>query len=113
MDIERIVAKRLMDATGIRAVLEVPRDAPGEFISVELTGGNGLGFGAQAFVAVCSWAPTRRRAAEIAGLVERAVPLLLEEENIFDAFPDGTYRLPDPATGGARYRTNVNLTIFE
>lgn len=113
MDIELIVAKRLMDETGIKAVLEVPRDAPGEFLSVELTGGNGLGFGSQAFVAVYSWAPTRRRAAEMAGLVELAVPMLLHEENVFDAFPDGTYRLPDPATGGARYRTNVNLTIFE
>lgn len=113
MDIERIVAKRLMDETGIKAVLEVPRDAPGEFLSVELTGGNGLGFSGQAFVAVYSWAPTRRRAAEMAGLVELAVPMLLHEENVFDAFPDGTYRLPDPASGGARYRTNVNLTIFE
>ena len=102
MDVERTVAKRLMYATGIKTVLEVPRDAPDEFISVELTGGNGLGFGAQAFVAVYSWAPTRRRAAEMAGLVELAVPMYLDEENIFDAFPDGTYRLPTPATGGAR-----------
>ena len=113
MDIERVVAKRLVDATGIKAVLEVPRDAPDEFISVELTGGNGLGFGNQAFVSVCSWALTRRRAAAIAALVERAVPLLLQEENVFDAFSDGTSRLPDPASGGARYKTNVNLTIFE
>lgn len=113
MDIERVVAKRLMAETGIKAVLEVPKDTPDEFISVELTGGNGLGFGIQAFVAVYSWAPTRRRAAEIAGVVENAVPTLLHEENIFDAFADGTYRLPDPATGGARYRTNVNLTVFE
>lgn len=113
MDIERIVAKRLMDATGVGAVLEIPSDRPSEFISVELTGGNWLDFGKQAIVSVYEWAPTRKRAAEIASIVEQSVPLLLAEENIFDAFSDGSYRMPDPESGGARYKTNVNLTIFE
>ena len=41
MDIERVAAQRLMDATGIKAVLEVPKRRPSEFISVEMTGGSG------------------------------------------------------------------------
>ena len=34
MDVERMVAQRLMDETGIKAVLDVPADRPSEFISV-------------------------------------------------------------------------------
>ena len=36
MDIERVVAKRLMDATGIKCVPDVPRERPDEFVQVTL-----------------------------------------------------------------------------
>ena len=43
MDVERMVAQRLMDETGIKAVLEVPADRPSEFISVSQTGSSRSG----------------------------------------------------------------------
>ncbi|WP_075844684.1 hypothetical protein [Collinsella bouchesdurhonensis] len=113
IDVERVVAKRLMDATGIRAVLEVPEERPEEFLSVELTGtGTGL-YPKTCSLAVQSWAKTRRRAAEIAGLVEVAIYGLTEEPNVFKAVPDGTYRWPDPDSRQERYQTNAELTICE
>ncbi len=113
MDVERVVARRLMDATGVKAVLEVPEDRPREFISVELTGsGPGL-YPKTCSLAVQSWAETRRRAAEIAGLVEQAVYGLADEPNVFKAYPDGTYRWPDPDSRQERYQTNAELTICE
>lgn len=114
MDVERVVAQRLMGATGIKAVLEVPEDRPTEFISVEMTGGTREKLFIQhASLAVQSWAQTRQRAAEIARLVEQAAPGLTEEPNIFRAVANGTYRWPDPDSRQARYQTNVELTICE
>lgn len=113
MDVERVVTQRLMGATGIKAVLEVPEERPDEFISVEMTGGTGDRFIRQASLAVQSWAQTRQRAAEIARLVEQATPCLTEEPNIFRAVANGTYRWPDPDSRQARYQTNVELTICE
>ena len=113
MDVERVVAERLMESTGVRAVLEVPEDRPDEFVSVEMTGGSGDRFMRTASLAVQSWAQTRRRAAEISRLVEAATPGLTEEPNIFRAVANGTYRFPDPNSGQARYQTNVELTICE
>lgn len=114
MDVERVVARRLMGATGIKAVLEVPEDRPAEFISVEMTGGTREKLCIQhASLAVQSWAQTRQRAAEIARLVEQAAPGLTEEPNVFRAVANGTYRWPDPDSGQARYQTNVELTICE
>lgn len=114
MDLERVVAQRLMGATGIKAVLEVPEDRPEEFISVEMTGGTRERLCIQhASLAVQSWAQTRQRAAEIARLVEQSTPGLTEEPNIFRAVANGTYRWPDPESRQARYQTNVELTICE
>lgn len=114
MDVERIVAQRLMSATGIKAVLEVPDDRPDEFISVEMTGGTRERMCIRrASLAVQSWAQTRLRAAEIARLVEQTTPSLADEQNIFRAVANGTYRWPDPDSGQARYQTNVELTICE
>lgn len=113
MDIERVAAKRLMDSTGIKAVLEVPNPRPDEFVSVEMTGGSGDRFVRRASLAVQSWARTRPRAAEIARLVERAVPGIADEPNVFRAVANGSYRWPDPDSGHERYQTNVELTVCE
>lgn len=113
MDVERVAAARLMAATGIKTVLEVPDPRPDEFVSVERTGGTGDRFVKGATLAVQSWAATRRRAAEIAALVEVAVPSIAEEPNVFSAVAQGSYRWPDTDSGQARYQTVVELTICE
>ena len=84
MDVERMVAQRLMDETGIKAVLDVPADRPSEFISVSQTGSSRSGCINRVQLVAQSWAKTRRRAAEI-----------------------------DPDSRQRRYQTNVNVTICE
>ena len=113
MDVERVVAKHLMDSTGIRAVLEVPETRPDEFISVQLLGSTGDRFIKVHRLAVQSWAQTRRRASEIARLVEQATYDLPAEPNIFDANASGTYPWPDPDSRQHRYQTNLEVTICE
>lgn len=113
MEVERVVAGRLMDAVGVRAFLEVPDPRPGEFLTVELVGGGGGRFRQGYTLAVQSWARTRRRAAEIAALVERAVPSLADEPDVFAPVTAGTYRWPDPDSRQERYQTTVELTVCE
>ena len=95
MDVERMVAQRLMDETGIKAVLDVPADRPSEFISVSQTGSSRSGCINRVQLVAQSWAKTRSRAAEIA------------------ATCGDTYRWDDPDSRQRRYQTNVNVTICE
>lgn len=111
MDIERVVAKRIMDETGIKTVLEVPATRPDEFVSVEMTGGTNGRFMQTAILAIQTWATTRRRAAEMAVAVQHAVFNLTDEQNIFKATPGGAYRYPDPDSKSERYQINVDLTL--
>lgn len=113
MDVERMVAQRLMDETGIEAVLDVPADTPSEFISVSQTGSSRSGCINRVQLVAQSWAKTRRRAAEIAEAVEHAVPSLMDEECVFEATCGDTYRWDDPDSRQRRYQTNVNVTICE
>ena len=103
MDIERVVALRLMAATGIKCVLDVPADRPEEFACVTLS----------PRVAVTCWAATRRRALEMAEAVERACGAIEDEPNVFQALPDGLYRWDDPETGTPRYQTNIDIKTCE
>lgn len=113
MDAERMVAQRLMDETGIKAVTDVPADRPSEFISVSQTGSSRNGCINRVKLVAQSWAKTRRRAAEIAEAVEHAVPSLMDEECVFEATCEGTYRWDDTDSRQRRYQTNVNVTICE
>ena len=98
MDIERVVADRLMHATGIKCVLDVPSERPDEFVQVTLAATGAARFIQSPRVLATSWAKTRRRAREIAEAVERACSAIEDEPNVFSAVPDGTYRWDDPDT---------------
>ena len=112
MDVEAVVARRLMEATGYRAFLEVPPDAPDEFICVEQTGGGG-GMLEPAQLDVDCWAATRKRAKAISREVQAAVADLDEEPNIFHPTVENCYRMPDPDTGRPRYTVGIQVWICE
>ena len=69
MDIERVVAERLMHVTGIKCVPDVPRERPDEFVQVTLAATSATRFIQSPRVLATSWAKTRRRAREIAEAV--------------------------------------------
>ena len=99
MDIERVVAQRLMHATGIKCVPDVRARDPMSFVQVTLAATSATRFIQSPRVLATSWAKTRRRAREIAEAVERACSAIEDEPNVFSAVPDGTYRWDDPDTG--------------
>lgn len=113
MDVERVVARHIARATGVRAYLDVPADRPEEFVTVALAGGRGDMFRRELTLTVQSWAKTRMRAAEISRLVELSVPGLMAEPDVFVAVPASTYRWPDPDSGQQRYQTTVEMTVCE
>ena len=113
MDIERFVAAKVAETTGLKCVLEVPEIRPGEFVSVQRTGGPEKRFSSSPTLAVQSWAKTRRRAAEIAMTVRNALMGLMAFDCVFAVEIEKTYRWPDPESGHERYQTVVNMTIYE
>lgn len=116
MDVEAVVARRLMDATGIRAYLEMPDDAPDELMTVEQTGG-GAGMFDPVQLDVDCWAAKRKggrkRARAIASLVEAAIADLDDEPNIFHPTVENTYRMNDPDTGRPRYVVQCQVWVCE
>lgn len=112
MDVEAVVSRSLMAATGVTAYLEVPEGTPDEFISVEQTGGGG-DFLEPAQLNVACWAKTRKRARAVSEAVKVAVMDLDEEPNIFHPTVENCYRMPDPDTGRPRYVVGIQVWICE
>ena len=113
MDVERVVAKALMESTGFKTFVEVPKERPDEFITVELTGTVGKRFARSCFIDIQSWAQTRKDAEALSELVEDAIYELDEHPNIFNPMATGTYRFPDPDSNQSRYQTNLELMLCE
>lgn len=116
MDVEAVVARRLREATGIAAYLEVPAETPVEFLAVEQTGGGG-GLLDPVQLDVDCWSSKgkggRKRAKAMADAVMAAVPDLDEETNIFHPTVENCYRMPDPDTGRPRYVVGVQVWVCE
>lgn len=113
LDVERVVAEFLLEKTDIPVYLEVPKDRPSEFITVEQTSTGGTRFAKIVYLAVQSWAETRKLAEEISEMVEEAVFELDEIPNFFNPNATQTYRFPDPASKQQRYQTTVELMVCE
>lgn len=112
MDVEEVVARRIRDAIGTPAYLDVPKEAPEEFITVEQTGGGGTYMEA-ALLDIDCWAKTRKGAKALSRLVAAAVPDLDEEPNIFNPKVENIYRMNDPDTGCPRYVVSISLWVCE
>lgn len=118
MDIERVVAERLREATGLPAFLEMPGkgDDPGDLLTVEQTGGGG-GYMEPVQLDVDCWSTKegggRKRAREISDLVMAAVPDLDEEPDVFHPEVVNRYRMNDPDTRRPRYVVSVSLWVCE
>lgn len=112
MDVEEVVARRLCAAVGLPAYLDVPEDAPEEFLVVEQTGGGGTFLDAVRLDVDC-WAKTRKRAKAASALVRAAVPDLDEEPNVFNPRVENVYRMNDPDTGRPRYVVSLSLWVCE
>lgn len=118
MDVERVVAQRIADATGIPAFLEMPdgdRD-PGDLVTVEQVGGGG-GFLEPVQLDIDCWSTRggggRRRARAIAEAVCAAVPDLDEEPDIYGPSVVNKYRMNDPDTRRPRYVVQAEVLVCE
>lgn len=112
MDVEEVVARRLADAVGLPAYLDVPKEPPEEFVTVEQTGGGGSYMEAVALDIDC-WAKTRRRAKAISVLAASAVFDLEDEPNVFNPRVASVYRMNDPDTGRPRYVVSATIWVCE
>lgn len=100
MDIEAAVARRIAKATGVPAYLEVPKDAPGSFTTVERIGGGGS-YMEPVQLAIDCWAGKKQRKAAqaLSDRVKAAVYGLDEEPNVFHPEVTNAYRRERPGHG--------------
>lgn len=88
-----------------RASTVVPPDAPGEFVTVERTGGGVDSYVDKPVFAVQAWAATDARAEEIANAIRYAALTTAPPAGIhsFTGF-DGPYRFYDESTRSPRHQ---------
>lgn len=114
MDVEKELRRALVE-TGLPApaYLDVPRERPCEFYSLELTGESSREHGAlrSATVAVQCWAKSRTRARELFDALQSALPRIgYQTGRIGRATLEGGYRFDDLASGTPRYQAVVRVT---
>lgn len=114
MDIEAVVARHLKAKLGCNAYLEVPKNAPETFITVEQTGGGGNMLERVQFDIDCFAGRNQRKAAKaLATSVCAAIPNLDEETNLFHPKVENTYRMNDPDSGRSRYVVQASVYVCE
>ena len=114
MDIEAAVARRIAKATGVPAYPEVPKDAPGSFVTVERIGGGGSHMEPVQLAIDCWAGKKQRKAAQaLSDRVKAAVYGLDEEPNGVHPEVTNTYRQNDPDTGRSRYIVQAQVWVCE
>lgn len=114
MDIEKELRRALVE-TGLPApvYLDVPRERPGEFYSLELTGESSREHGAlrSATVAAQCWAKSRMRARELFDALQAALPRIgYANGGIGRATLEGGCRFDDLDSGTPRYQAVLRVT---
>lgn len=109
--IEDALVAFIPDAVGVTAYHRVPPVRPGEFATVERTGGRASAGIDRPTVAIQVWAASRERAEEVAldlrdMLVLRAGDLIPKVRSVQVT---GPYDFPDPDTDQNRYQIAVDL----
>lgn len=114
MDIEAVVARRLSEAVGVPARVEVTGATPEIFISVERLGGGGSMFEPVQLAVDCWAGKKQRKAAQaLSEKVKGAVYDLDEEPNVFHPEVTNCYRQNDPDTCRSRYIVQAQLWVCE
>ena len=114
MDVEAVVARRLSQAVGVPARVEVTENTPERFISVERLGGGGSMFEPVQLAVDCWAGKKQRKAAQaLSEKVKAAVYDLDEEPNVFHPEVTNTYRQNDPDTGRSRYIVQAQVWVCE
>lgn len=99
-------------AVGVPAFAEVPEKRPGEFVTVERTGGGfSLGIDRPA-LAVQAWGQSNAGAADLALRLRDAIALRCAREvpQVCRATVEGLYSFPDPDSRQSRYQLSVYMT---
>jgi hypothetical protein len=116
MDVEKTVATRLMQDTGIQAYLSVPQDTPDEFMVITQTMRTGGRFNPTYSLDVDVWGKDEHARSQTHSRAQKvidAVPNLGEEPNIFTPKTTNVYRDPDADTGRMRYTVQIEVTVCE
>ena len=109
--IEATLIGYLRNELGVHVSASVPRDRPQRFVTVERTGGALDQFRDLPMFAVQAWGVSAADAASLADDVRKALPGLIEVDEVARVNVGSTYNFPDPDSGQARYQTVCDLVV--
>lgn len=112
MNIEATVISYLKK-NGINAVADVPKDRPGEFVTVERTGGSHDSVILdRPTVAVQAWSTTRYKASELMNEVDAIMLKLPSVSGVSRCRRNSMYNYPDES-GQPRYQAVYDLVTYK
>lgn len=114
MNAEQLVVQELKASSqfvslGAPVSMDVPRNRPTKFVTVERTGGPGDRFRDFPALAVQAWAGTRLEASELADDLVPILRGLANTEHIHRVSVDSVYNFPDPESRQGRYQIVLTL----
>lgn len=109
MNVEAALVAYLSRELGVPAYGDVPDPRPGEFVTVERTGGATERFRDLPQVAVQFWAPSRHEASELCRRGVAALAAFEGEDGVCRVDVTTSYDFPDPDSRQARYQAACEL----
>ena len=98
---------------GVLVSMQVPRQRPPRFVTVERTGGPEERYRGIPTLAVQVWAADRFLASELALVVQAALQEMVQRADIARVSVPNVYNFPDPDSGQARYQLTVELVTTD
>lgn len=112
MNIEATIISYLSEK-GIKAVADIPADRPGEFVTVERTGGSHDSVVLdRPTVAVQAWSTTRYKASELMDKVDSLMLGLPSVSGVSRCKRNSMYNYPDES-GQPRYQAVYDLVTYK
>lgn len=116
MDVEKVIARKLKDDTGIAGYMSVPNNAPDDFFTITLTSEGGTQFIRECSLDIDIWSKdeySRACASKLSKKIGLAIYDLDTVENIFNPKITNLYYSPDADTRRSRYVMQIECYICE
>lgn len=101
------------DVTLPAAFMDVPKDRPAEFITVERTGGDRVDVRDRPVIAIQCWSTSRYQASELARKVGDSLEAMRTHPNVGRMDINTSYNFPDLDSGTPRYQVVVELVTVD
>lgn len=110
--IEEVVLRHLESELEEPVFMEVPEDAPDEFVLVQKTAGGSENYIKSAMIAVQSYAGSLLKAAQLNEKIKKAMDQLTDQKEVSKSKLNSDYNFTDTTTKRYRYQAVYDVTHY-